>query len=165
MQGRARCPWLNAATAAGVLGGDVQMTVSAPMDPGGVKGVGTAMYPDQVRMDRFDVTCEFTRKVDTNTYSLGIVVKTMSDASKDFASYLNLCGGTTVALKGVGNEAVQCVTHNAAHEGEEKVIARVRDRAFVLTIHRAIKADDASNGNELSNETRNVAEQVAGSLF
>ena len=123
------------------------------------------MYPDQVRMDRFDVTCEFTRKVNTTTYSLGIVVKTMSDASKDFATYLNLCGGATVALKGVGNEAVQCVTHDAAHEGEEKVIARVRDRAFVLTIHRAIKADDASNGNELSNETRNVAEQVAGSLF
>jgi hypothetical protein len=161
----ARCPWLNAATAAGVLGGDVQMTVTAPMDPGAGKGVGTAMYPDQVRSDRFDVSCEFTRNVDNSTYSLSIVVKTMSDAAKDFAPFLNLCAGSTVALKGVGNEAVQCVLRDASQEGEEKVIGRVRDRAFVLTIHREVKSHNSPNGQELSDKARNVAEQVAGSLF
>ncbi len=135
------------------------------MDPGAGKGVGTAMSPDQVRSDRFDVSCEFTRNVDNRTYSLGIVVKTMSDAVRDFGSFLNLCGGSTVALKGVGNEAVHCALRDASQEGEEKVIGRVRDRAFVLTIHREVKTHNPPSGQELSDEARNVAEQVAGSLF
>jgi len=104
-----KCPWLNAATAAGVLGGEVQMAVTAPVDPGPVKGVGTAMYSDQVRMDRFDVTCEFTRKTDSGTDTLSISVKTMKDQAKEFASFLAQCGGSTAALRGIGNEAVQCV--------------------------------------------------------
>jgi len=160
-----RCPWLNAATAAGVLGGEVQMTVSQPVDPGPVKGVGTAMYPDQLRMDRFDVTCEFHRKTDSADYSLHIVVKTMNDFSKEFPAFLAQCTGTTTALRGIGNEAVQCAMKNDSDMLHEQVIARVRDRAFVLTISRARGPQAAADGNPLSNETRNTAEQIAGSLF
>jgi hypothetical protein len=162
---QARCPWLNAATAAGVLGGDVQMAVTAPVDPGAGTGVGAAKYPDQVRIDRFDVSCDFSRKVDSVAYTLSIVVKTMSDPAKDFGPFLAQCAGPTVALKGIGNEAVQCMMKDDAHAGYEQVIARVRDRAFVLTIHREAKTHGAADHNELSDETRNVAEQVAGSLF
>jgi hypothetical protein len=162
---QARCPWLNAATAAGLLGGDVQMTVSAPADPGSGKGVGSAMYSDQVRMDRFDVSCDFTRKSASSAFALSIVVKTMADVKKDFASYLALCRGTTVPLKGIGNEAVQCVSKDLSVGGEEQVIARVRDRAFVLTIRREMKPRTGGDAGELSDGTRNVAEQVAGSLF
>ncbi len=162
---QARCPWLNAATAAGVLGGDVQMAVTAPADPGTGTGVGAARYPDQVRMDRFDVTCDFTRKVATSVYTLSIAVKTMSDPTKDFGSFLAQCTGPTVALKGIGNEAIQCVMKDNPHAGYEQVIARVRDRAFVLTIHREAKTPTTADHDELSDETRNVAEQVAGSLF
>lgn len=160
----ARCPWLNAATAAGVLGGNVEMTVTEPVDPGPVKGVGTAMYPDQMRMDRFDVSCEFSRKVDSGVYSLRIQVKTMNDFSKEFPALVAQCTGTTIALKAIGNEAVQCVMKIGSDEGHEQVIARVRDRAFVLTLTHAIAAH-AANGNPLSDEARNTAEQIAGSLF
>ena len=160
-----RCPWLNAATASGVLGGDVQMTVTAPVDPGAGKGVGTAMYPDQVRMDRFDVSCDFSRKVDSGVSSLRIVVKTMSDPTKDFGMFLALCGGTKVALKAIGNEAVQCVMKSNSGLAPEQVIARVRDRAFVLTISREAVNAVVAQGDELSDDARNVAEQVAGSLF
>jgi len=141
------------------------LTVTAPGNPGSGKGVGAAVYSDQVRMDRFDVSCEFSRKVDAGVYTLSIAVKTMSDPAKDFGSFLALCAGSTIALRGIGNEAVQCVMKDDAHAGEEQVIARVRDRAFVLTIHRDAKPHTASDGGELSDKTRNVAEQVAGSLF
>jgi hypothetical protein len=160
-----RCPWLNAATAAGLLGGEVQMSVTAPVGPNAGKGAGAAMYSDQIRMDRFDVSCDFTRKTDSNAYSLSIVVKTMADFKKDFATYLALCSGTTVPLRGIGNEAVQCVNKDLSAAGEEKVIARVRDRAFVLTVRREVKPRAGTDAGELSDGARNTAEQVAGSLF
>ena len=162
---QARCPWLNAATAAGLLGGEVQMSVTAPVDPIADKGAGAASYSDQARMDRFDVSCYFTRKTDSNAFTLSIAVKTMADYKKDFAAYLALCGGTTVPLKGIGNEAVQCVGKDLSAAGEEKAIARVRDRAFVLTVRRAMKPRAGADAEELSDGTRNAAEQVAGSLF
>ena len=99
----ARCPWLNAATAAGVLGGQVQMSVSTPVDPGTTKGVGAASYSDQVRSDRFDVSCDFSHKSASSVFSLSIVVKTMSDSHKDFGSYLAQCSGTTANDHQSGN--------------------------------------------------------------
>jgi hypothetical protein len=141
------------------------MSVTAPADPGSVKGVGAASYYDQIRTDRFDVSCDFTRKMASNPYSLSIVVKTMADYKKDFATYLALCGGSTMPLRGIGNEAVQCVGKDLSAAGEEKVIARVRDRAFVLTVRREVKPQAGSDAGELSDGARNTAEQVAGSLF
>jgi hypothetical protein len=162
---QAKCPWLNAATAGGVLGGEVQMAVTAPVEPGPVKGVGTAMYSDQVRMDRFDVNCEFTRKVTSGVDTLRITVKTMGDQAKEFHSFVALCGGQTVALRGIGNEAVQCVMKNSSETAQQQVIARVRDRAFVLTITRPAAEAAAVTGDGLRDDTRNTAEQIAGSLF
>jgi hypothetical protein len=162
---QAKCPWLNAATAAGLLGGEVQLSVTAPVDPGTAKGAGADMYSEQARMDRFDVSCDFTRKTASSAFALGIVVKTMADYKKDFSTYLALCGGTTVPLKGIGNEAVQCVSKDLSVAGEEKVIARVRDRAFVLTVRRETKPHAGAEAIELTDGTRNIAEQVAGSLF
>jgi len=92
-------------------------------------------------------------------------VKTMADSAKDFASFLALCTGSTVPLRGIGSEAVQCVSKDNSHPGYEQVIARVRDRAFVLTVSRAAKATAAASENGLRDDTRNTAEQVAGSLF
>jgi hypothetical protein len=82
--------------------------------------------------------------------------------SKTFATYLAQCNGTSLPLTAIGNEAFQCVSRNST-DGEEKVIGRVRDRAFVLTINASLTKQSAKTG--LSPETRNVAEQVAGALF
>jgi hypothetical protein len=165
VRAQARCPWLNAATAAGVLGGEVQTSVAAPVDPGASKARGVAMYPDQVRMDRFDVPCDFSRKVDSRVYKLSIAVRTMHDPEKDFASVLALCTGSTTPLRGIGNEAVQCIWKDDSHADDEQVIARVRDRAFVLTLHRDATAIAGGSRDGLRDDTRNVAEQIAGSLF
>ncbi len=153
----ARCPWLNAATAAGLLGGEVEMRVSAPVEPaGGMKTEPGVYAMDQVRMDRYDVSCEFVRKMDGGMYTLRIAVTTMRDVAKEFAAAVAGCGGR-VAIRGVGNEAYACVA-----AGQEEVVARVRDRVFVMTVKRGGKPGVPG---ELQADSRNLAEQVAGSLF
>lgn len=139
----APCPWLNAATAGGVLGGEVQSST-------------VAVTPDG------DGTCRFVRKQSSSTFTLSIEVRTMPQPSKTFATYLTQCNEASLPLTAIGNEAFQCVSHNT-DSGEEKVVGRVRDRAFVLTINANLTKQSGKTG--LSPETRNVAEQVAGALF
>jgi hypothetical protein len=141
-----QCPWLNAATAAGVLGGEVQANVAA-LTPQG------------------DTTCEFKRAEHSAAFTLAIAVHTMALPSKDFATYLARCSGTAVSLKGIGNEAVQCVPRNSSSDGGEQIIGRVRDRAFVIDLKRSPTRQPTSSASGLSEEARNVAEQVAGALF
>jgi hypothetical protein len=138
------CPWLNSATAAGVLGGDVQANVT-PLTPLG------------------DTTCDFRRTDQSTVSSLTIAVHTMASPSKDFVSYLAGCAGTKVPLKAIGNEAVQCVQNNGS--GVEQIIGRVRERAFVIDLKRSSTGHRTSIASGLSEEARNVAEQVAGALF
>lgn len=140
-----QCPWLNSATAAGVLGGEVQANVAA-LTPQG------------------DTTCEFKRTEHSAVFVLTIAVHTMALPAKDFATYLARCSGTAVPLKGIGNEAVYCVTTNGSDRGEQ-IIGRVRDRAFVIDLKRSSATQPISSVNGLSEEARNVAEQVAGALF
>jgi len=140
-----QCPWLNAATAAGVLGGEVQANVAA-LTPQG------------------DTTCEFKR-TEHSGFALTIAVHTMALPSKDFATYLARCSGTAVSLKGIGNEAVQCVPSSGSSDGGEQIIGRIRDRAFVIDLKRSSTRRPTSSANSLSEEARNVAEQVAGALF
>jgi hypothetical protein len=139
------CPWLNAATAAGVLGGEVQLSVS------GVTPLG-------------DATCDFVLKQSAST-SLHITVHTMSQIAADYAAFVAQCGGTFVPLRGIGNEAGQCVPdRNRTQEGE-RIVGRVRDRAFLIAVRRSPPASPVASKQGLSDETRNLAEQIAGALF
>jgi len=167
-QAQAKCPWLNAATAAGVLGGEVEMTVKKSAEQVQGKGAGAASYEDQMREDRFDASCTFTRKTASGLAVLLIDVRTMPDIATSFPPILAACPGKRFPLRGIGNEAFQCAIDSSGHtgnDGQEEVIARVRDRAFVLTIRREATVQTAANSSQLSDDTRNVAEQVAGSLF
>ena len=139
----AKCPWLNAATVEGLIGGEVQMNIS-PLTPEG------------------DTTCEFSSRQGSTVSILRIEVHTMEAPSKEFASYLSQCIGNKVPLKAIGNEAVQCVPKNSSTTGEEQIIGRVRERVFLLSIRRnpSVSAKDG-----LREDTRNIAEQIAGSLF
>ena len=140
---KAKCPWLNAATAEGLLGGKVQMNITPPTAQG-------------------DTTCEFSSQQDATVSILRIEVHTMEVPSKEFASYLSQCSGTTLPLKAIGNEAVQCVLKGGSTPGEEQIIGRVRDRVFLLSTRR--NAPWFSKGG-LREDTRNIAEQISGSLF
>ena len=130
------CPWLNAATAAGVLGG--------PATSATVKRTGTAD----------DAACEFVRREGAAESSLRIVVETMRSPHTDFASYKTRCGANAALLKAIGNQAVACSDGPRA----EQVIGRVRDRAFIVRL-------SAPETRMLREKARQIAGQVAGILF
>jgi hypothetical protein len=141
----ARCPWLNAATAGWLLGGEVQVSVTPPTLQGAV-------------------ACDFTSGQAPTSSTLHIAVHTMDVPSRDFASLVAECAGTRLPLRAIGTGAVQCVATPGTSAGEEKIIVRVRERAFVLVVHRGRDTSPAPK-DSLHDETRNIAEQVAGSLF
>jgi hypothetical protein len=137
------CPWLNAATAAGVLEGSVTVSVT---------------YVDQ---DNVDATCEFTHKADRTVRTLRIEVDTMKDLAHDFPQYLAKCGQRATALKAIGNEAVECSMPDKNRVAEQ-VVSRVRDRAFIVAV---LSNGPAAQRDALRDKARQIAEQVAGFLF
>jgi hypothetical protein len=139
------CPWLNAPTASWLLGGEVQISVTPP-DPQG------------------DVTCDFSSGQASTVSTLHIAVHTMDTPSRDFESFFAQCGGTRLPLRAIGTDAVQCVPKNGSGTGEEQIIGRVRERAFILTIHRSGIAPPTPKDG-LREDTRNIAGQIAGTLF
>jgi hypothetical protein len=138
------CPWLNAATAAGLLQGPVTVSVT---------------YLDQ---ENSDATCEFTHKADQTIRTLRIEVETMKNLSRDFPGYLAKCGRDAKSLRAIGNEAVVCSVPGRNKQITEQVVSRVRDRAFIV--------DVLSNGSDaerdaIRDKAQKIAEQVAGFLF
>ncbi|WP_263359225.1 hypothetical protein [Acidicapsa ligni] len=141
------CPWLNAATAGGVLGGTVvaRLTHTTPEN----------------------MTCDYTLEREGSKSSLKIAVRTSSTSQKDFQNARSSCGATSTPLRGIGNEAVECTLSEMAGYSTEQIIGRVRDRVFILK-WSARKTGDRSHAEDLDGSEsiiRNVAEQIAGSLF
>ena len=130
------CPWVNAATAGGVLGGRIT----------NIK-VKHALTGD-------DASCEFAQR---DGSLLSVEVETMNSPAIDFPSYLARCHSPSEPLKAIGNTALAC-----GDEGAEQVIGRVRNRAFIVRISTK---DRPPNPAELREKARKVAEQVAGILF
>ncbi len=138
------CPWLNAATAAGVLEGPVTASVT---------------YFDETNSD---ASCEFTHKDGHTIRTLRIEVDTMRDLSHDFGRFLAKCGQDSKSLRAIGNEAIACNVAGKNNQVAEQVVSRVRDRAFIV--------DVLSNGSDwrrdaVGDKARKIAEQVAGFLF
>ncbi len=107
------CPWMNAATAAGILGGEV----SAKFTPG-AKSKSDAPVRVRNHIDtRFDVT---NRGHDARF------------PAKQFAGFERKFCSKGMPLKAIGNEAILCDSG-----GRERVVGRVRDQAFVITFTRA----------------------------
>lgn len=129
------CPWMNAATAGGVLGGGVTETVTKNHD---------------------DADCEFAR----GGKKLSIEVKTMGDPAKEFPAYLARCGKHANPLRAIGNEAVACMVKDAGGRPAGQVVGRVRTRAFVVRV-----SGGGLSQAELTGKATDVAEQVAGNLF
>lgn len=138
------CPWLNAATAAGVLEAPVTVSVT---------------YFDQ---DGTDAACEFTHKADHTVRTLRIEVHSMKDLSHDFQRYLAKCGADATPLKAIGNEASMCSMPGANKDIAEQVVSRVRERAFIVAV---ISNGTAVKREIIRDKAQNIAEQVAGILF
>lgn len=138
------CPWLNAATAAGILEGSVTVSVS---------------YSDQHKTDG---VCEFTHKADHAVRTLRIEVDSMTDRTQEFPRYFARCGEDAKPVKAIGNEAAACSSTGTKNQIAEQVVSRVRDRAFVVGVS---STGSALKRDVIRDKAQKVAQQVAGILF
>lgn len=132
------CPWLNAGTAARVLGSAVASTLHVESDWKG--------------------SCEFVRSSDPEA-SIAVTV-----GRKD----THPCNGATRRISGVANQAVLCAARGKNGQRLETVSGQVRDAWFVVTLsappentgvpHRRTESADSS-------QIEFLAEQVAGNLY
>jgi hypothetical protein len=138
-----RCPWLNAATAAGILDASVSAVVTHPT---GKSGEGL---------------CEFLHKQNGDVREVRVTVELMGDPASSFPSYLARCGSDAKPLKAIGNEAVTCSVQAKAGLAQQ-VIGRVRNQAFIVYIH---STDKSLDDDAIAERARRIAELVAGNLF
>src|SRR5271168_3912149 len=143
--GQTKCPWINEATARGILGGAVTLTAKVSDH-----GVGV---------------CEYSRQQEAVILQLRISVDIMTDIPKQFPTYLAQCPPKSPPLRAIGNEAVMCSIQSKGEPSSERVVGRVRDQAFAVSVSSSVQ-DDPSMTQAMRREKANlVAEQVAGILF
>lgn len=143
--GQTKCPWINEATARGILGGAVTLTAKVSDHGAGV--------------------CEYSRQQGAVVLQLRVTVDIMTDIPKQFPTYLAQCPPKSPPLRAIGNEAVMCSIQSKGEPSSERVVGRVRDQAFVVSVSSSIQ-DDPSMTQEMRREKVSlVAEQVAGILF
>ncbi len=138
--GEQSCHWINAATAAGILGGAVETTVTDP-----------ASHKDRE-------ICDFVRQK-SPANRLRIEVSALASSWSAFAA--SSCSSHQTPLRGIGNEAVSCEM-TVRGEIAEKVVGRVRNQAFVIELSTD---DHSAKQPTLLEKACIAAEQVAGNLF
>jgi hypothetical protein len=139
-----RCPWINKATAFGVL------DVNEDSPDGSVAEVNAT-------------TCTFTYRSGNLTRELRITVEQTKDPEQAFTTYKARCGHDVSQLRAIGNEAVMCVANNNG-QGEQ-IFGRVRDNVFTITVSTSAKSDSSMSRDALIQKAGLVAEQVSGNLF
>ena len=143
--GEAKCPWMNEATAGGILGGAVITSASITAHGDGL--------------------CEFTRQQGTILRQLRISVSIMTDIPKQFPAFLAQCPPKSPHLEAVGNEAVTCSMDSKAELYAEHVVGRVREKAFAVSVSSSVWNDPAMTSQMRRAKANLAAEQVAGILF
>jgi hypothetical protein len=145
-QANVGCPWLNVATASGVLRSSENGTM-ATLSQGSREACGF-VYHDATALRELRITTE--------------QVQVPNQAITSAKAH---CSGEASPLQGVGNEAVMCAANVKGQAEGEQVIGRVRDQVFTVTITTTARNDPSMSRDELKEKTRNIAEQVAGALF
>ncbi len=141
------CPWLNAATASGVLGGQAVEEVS--------------------KSGENIETCLFQLQNASSRDSLRISVITAGnaqDAIRELEHYKSHCTSSAVPLKAIGNEAVLCADDKGKFRGEQ-AIGRVRNSVFTVAIGTDTVRTPAATNHMLAGKAEKVAEQVADAIF
>lgn len=141
------CPWLNEATAGGLLGGDAV----------GVKTDAAAAGQPTV--------CTFTQQDTGVTRTLRITVEIAPEPHQRMSAVAQVCGADASPIKAIGNEALVCTADDRKGAMGERVVGRVRDQVFTITIASTLKADPILNRDALKARIYTAAEQVAGNLF
>ena len=140
------CPWLNEATAGGLLGGDA---TGVKTDPG--SGQPTV--------------CTFTQQGTGVTRTLRVIVEIAPEPHARMSAVAQVCGADVLPIKAIGNEALVCTADDRKGGVGERVVGRVRDQVFTITIASTLKVDPILNRDALKARIYTAAEQVAGNLF
>jgi hypothetical protein len=141
------CPWLNVATASGVLGGAAAVEVNNT-------GIDTG-------------TCVFRLQDRAPNDTLRIAVIRADhpeNAGKEMTPYKASCTSSEAPLKAVGNEAVLCISNTRTSRGE-LVVGRVRGNIFTVAISTGTGNDSQATRDMLAEKAEQIAKQVAGALF
>jgi hypothetical protein len=109
--------------------------------------------------------CDFSRRQSAATHHLHISVDIMTDVAKQFPAYLAQCPPKSPPLHAIGNEAIICTIEAHPEQFAERVVARVRAQAFVVTVSSTVPDDLSFNQQMRRDKVNLVAEQVAGILF
>ena len=144
-QANTGCPWLNVATASGVLRSSESGTMATLSR--GSREVCSFIYHDA-----------------TASRELRITMEQVQDPSQAMTAYKARCSGASSPLQAIGNEAVTCAADTKSQDGEQ-VIGLVRNQIFTVTITTSARNDPSMSRDELREKTRDIAEQVAGALF
>lgn len=139
-----KCPWMNEATARGVLGGPLSAKTNIHEHGDGI--------------------CEFSRKEGAAVHELRISVELMTDIPKQFPNVRSQCPSNSTPLRAIGNEALMCSVQEKGLYAE-KVVGRVREQAFVVSVSSSVQDDPSMTLDMRREKVHLVAEQVAGILF
>ena len=141
------CPWMNEATAGGLLGG-------------ASTGAFTAAANGQ------PAVCTFTSTTPDATRVLEVTVEVVSsEPHLRLAQLEDACRMNTAPVPAVGNEAMRCQPKVRGAVMAERILGRVRDQVFSITISTSLKDDGELNADMLEKHLALAAEQVAGNLF
>jgi hypothetical protein len=140
------CPWLNEATAGGILGGEAigaftQATTGQP------------------------AVCLFTSDAQGARRTLRITVEVAADAHMQVTTESQSCGPDAAPLKAIGNEALACAADDRKAGPGERAVGRVRDQVFTITLASSQKGDPMLTRDALKAKIYTAAEQVSGNLF
>lgn len=141
------CPWLNEATASGLLGNEAIGSYSAAASPG---------QP---------ANCTFTQRSGASFRTLVIEVEITPDAAAKTRLMEKACSSERSPLQAIGNEAVICAEDDRGGRVGERVVGRVRDQVFMIRISSSFKNDPILTREALKTRVSTAAEQVAGNLF
>lgn len=141
------CPWLNEATASGFLSGNA---------------IGTYIPAGQ----SVPASCTFEQNEAEGTRNLIITVEVVPNPHARLMSVAHGCGANDRPVSAIGNEALRCMVNDRKHNTHsERIIGRVRDQVFSVTLSTTIKQDPALTPEELEMRIYALAEQVSGNLF
>lgn len=141
------CAWLNEATASGFLGGNAVGSFTAPAS--GQPAI-----------------CAFVDQSSTAIRTLRITVEVVADPhARLMDTIAKECGADASPLKAIGNEAVVCAADDRKGGLGKRVVGRVRDQLFTITISSTLKNDPILTRDALGAKIYSAAEQVSGNLF
>jgi len=144
-QAPAACPWINLATASGVLDGEASLSL--------------------INQSPTNTTCTFEYKSGDEIRTLSVQVIRMVDPGKEYAPYKAQCDRDATPMRAIGNEALLCPASGLANAHGLRVVGRVRTNAFILTLSTTAKSSSVMTQQAMEGKIGFVAELVSGNLF